>query len=215
MTRLSGHDIQTRASLLERLRDDRRRLAAAMLRGLRELGVDLDDAGVCPIPAVVRRTTPREGWCGRCSSGRGTREPSRPSGLFVAVEALGRMVDEASSGGSRSAGRMPARDTVIATRREGPPPSGPVAGIGPLTASLGGPQADPAVAAGWWKAAASTIQLWPRRFQGWTLTSRTPPSGPTPQPARHGHRGGADAACGTAATTSRSSEGPISSVRTT
>jgi glutamate dehydrogenase len=103
MTRLSGHDIQTRASLLDRLRDDRRRLAAAMLRGLRERGVDLDDAGVCPIPAVVPADHPARGMVRQVLERARTREPLTPSGLFVAVEALGRMVDEASSGGPRSA----------------------------------------------------------------------------------------------------------------
>jgi NAD-specific glutamate dehydrogenase len=81
----AAEDVQTRASLLEYVRDLRRRLAAAILRGPTEESLTVEGLGL-PME--------RERAARKLEEAR-AREPLTVSGLFVVVEALARVVDRA------------------------------------------------------------------------------------------------------------------------
>ncbi len=97
IVRVTADEIQTCASLLEAAREHRRTLARAMLVRLVERGASAGSKDACSVARIVSPNHKERVRASRVLEAARTREPLTPSGLYVVVEALGRMVQDAVS----------------------------------------------------------------------------------------------------------------------
>jgi len=113
---VTAEEIQTCRSLREAARDHQRRLARVLTKRSRAEGVKLEEKDAYPVHRVLHLEHRERVRARRILEGASTRGPLTPSGLFVVVEALGRLVAAAEAEGEGGTDSSTRRACTESTR---------------------------------------------------------------------------------------------------